>query len=93
MNHFVLIIDGNETNTVFDMDTDSISTEKTPCVTLHSKRNVGEELGQSNHDYGNGGTFHALFTALKVQFCPMIFEYGMSGKRKTLKVLKMLSVH
>ena len=74
MNHFILNIDGNETNTVFDMDTDSIYTEKKPCVQLNSERSFGEELGQSNHDYGNVGTFQALSTAPKVKYCLMIFE-------------------
>ena len=58
MNNFVRIIDGLKINNVYYEDTDSIYIKKKHWNNLDEANLVGEKLGQSKNDYGNGGIYY-----------------------------------
>ena len=63
MNNFVRIIDGFKNNNVYYEDTDSIYIEKKHWNKLDEANLVGEKLGQSENDYGNGGIYYRTISS------------------------------
>ena len=57
LNHFLIIINGIKTNSIYYMSTDCLCNEKKHLVKLNEVNYVGEDLVQENNDYGVGGIF------------------------------------
>ena len=66
MNKFINAINGFYRNDVYYTDTDSLYIKNEHWDKIHKTGLVGKNLSQGKNDYKNGGIFHGLFLAPKI---------------------------
>ena len=85
MNNFIHAIGGFYTNDVYYTDTDSLYIENKHWEKREKNGLIGKNRLQRKNDYKDGGIWHGLFLAPKINYCLFINKLGIIDEHKTFK--------
>ena len=85
MNDVTKEMNGFYNNNFYYTDTDSLYIHKKHWSNLVKKGYVGKSLGLGKNNYGDSGIFYAWFLAPKINYCLVIYDYGIISAKRTFK--------